>query len=75
MYPSDRDFHMCQEQYKDLLREAERERLIRAAGLQTPGLREVSRAVVNQFRRKLAIRYARPRPVVETLGVCGEPCC
>ncbi|MFB0535404.1 MAG: hypothetical protein ACETWR_10515, partial [Anaerolineae bacterium] len=31
------DFLVRQEQYKDLLREAERERLIRAAGLRRPG--------------------------------------
>ena len=30
-------FLIRQEQYKDLLREAERERLIRAAGLRQPG--------------------------------------
>lgn len=75
MYPTYRDFHIRQEQYKDLLREAERERLIRAAGLQSPGLREVVRAVVNHFRRNLPIRYARPRPAVEAVGVCGQPCC
>jgi hypothetical protein len=75
MYPSDRDFHIRQEQYKDLLREAERERFIRAAGLQAPGFREVFRSVVNQVWRKLAVRYARPRPAVETLGPCGELCC
>jgi hypothetical protein len=37
MFPNYNDFLVAQEQHKDLLREVERKRLIRAAKLQRPG--------------------------------------
>lgn len=46
---SDTDFLVRQEQYKDLLREAEHERLIRAAGLQQPGNWRLHRKVANRI--------------------------
>ena len=42
-----KDFLVQQEHYKDLLQEAEYERLIRDAGLQQPGNRRLHRKVVN----------------------------
>jgi hypothetical protein len=48
MFPNDiaSDFSARQERYKDLLREAERERLIRAIRFEQPGNRGMQRTVV-----------------------------
>lgn len=75
MYLSERDFQMRQEQYQTLLEAAERERLIRAAGLHPPSLWDLSRSVVNQPWIRLAVRYPRPQPSVQALPVCSDPCC
>lgn len=74
---SHRDLLVQQEHYKDLLQEAEYERLIRAAGLQQPGNRRLHRKVVNwigiqmvKWGGKLQSYGAKPLP--SCLQVAGE---
>ncbi|MFN8454535.1 MAG: hypothetical protein U0401_07650 [Anaerolineae bacterium] len=55
MVPSERDIVMHQEQYRDLLREAEQERLIRMVRSQQPTLRPLS----DQFLRWIGLAILR----------------
>jgi hypothetical protein len=68
MFPNDRDLTVQRERYKDLLREAEKERLIRAAGLRQSGHRRLGRTVAGwlgaqmvKWGRKLQ-RYSTAPP-------------
>jgi len=68
MFPNDRDLIVYRERYKDLLREAEQERLIRAAGLRQSGHRRLHRTVAGwigaqmvKWGRKLQ-RYSTAPP-------------
>jgi hypothetical protein len=49
-----KDFLIRQEQYKDLLREAERERLIRAAGFRQLGNRSLHRKIAGWLGTQMA---------------------
>ena len=68
MFPNDRDLIVYRERYKELLREAEQERLIRAAGLRQPGSRRLRRTAAGwlgaqmvKWGRKLQ-RYSAAPP-------------
>lgn len=75
MYPSELDFHSRQEQYNDLLRTAERERLIRVAGLPSPNLWQLSGHVANRLTVHSAKWVARPHPSAPVSTATCDPCC
>ncbi len=75
MYPSERDFYVRQEQYKDLLQAAEQARLIRTADLYPPSLWDLSRTLVGQLWQRLVIRNSKPQLSVQAGCVCGDPYC
>ncbi len=75
MYPSERDFYVRQEQYKDLVRAAEQARLIRAADLYPPSLWDLSRTLVSQLRQRMVIRSSKPQLSVQAGCACGDPSC
>ena len=71
MLPNYLDFLVCQEQYKDLLREAECERLIRAAGLRQPGNRRLHRKVAGWIGTQM-VRWGWK---LQRYGTTPPPCC
>jgi hypothetical protein len=64
-----------QEQYQDLLQAAERERLIRAAGLQPPSLWHLAGTMVARLQLKVAAWYPKPQRAVHAVGMSGDHCC
>jgi len=76
MYPSSLDLQARQERYKDLLREADRERLIRVAGLQPPSLWQIMVKVTRQVGRLTLTWRFNKHPVGPVATTCsGRPCC
>ena len=72
-----KDFLVQQEHYKDLLQEAEYERLIRDAGLQQPGNRRLHRKVVNWIGIQMVkwggkLQSYGTRPLPSCLQVANE---
>lgn len=72
MYPNDIDFAIKQEQYADLRREAEQERLIRAALAGQPARETWLDKLIQWLRNRLApaprrLRTARDKPASLTL--------
>ena len=68
--PSRNDFLIRGEHYKDLLREAERERLIRAAGLGQPGDGGLLRQVVGWIGAQM-VRWGSK---LQRYGTPPSPC-
>ena len=69
--PSRNDFLIRGEHYKDLLREAERERLIRAAGLGQPGDGGLHRQVAGRIGAQM-VRWGRK---LQSYGTTPSPSC
>lgn len=75
MYPTELDFLARQEQYKDLLREAERERLIRATAPQSPGLWGLSQQVANWLGAQMVKWGSKPHPSSpRAVACCSQSC-
>ncbi len=75
MLPSHRDFLVRQEQYQDLLREAEQERLIRAAKLfkvHEWGLLGQTANWLGSYVVKWGLKLQANRPTASTC--CGDCC-
>jgi|GEM_PF-2434384 len=75
-YPNESDFQVRREQYKDLLREAENERLIRTAGLHSSGGRKLNLSLSNWLGAKLVswgMNLQQARPAVTP--ACCDVCC
>jgi hypothetical protein len=75
MVPSQGDFRVRQEQYQDLLREAEKERLIQTAGLQPSGQWSLPRQAANwlgTYVVKWGLKWQAHRPSSPTC--CGDRC-
>lgn len=75
MLPNHGDFLVRQEQYQDLLREAEKERLIRAAKLFQVRQGNLVRQIANWLELYVAhwgLKLQANRPTVPT---CGGDCC
>ena len=71
MYLSDIDFIVSQEQHKDLLREAERERLIRTTDLHAPSLWQLPQKIANKLRFRLVNWvWNRPTTLPRTVECC-----
>lgn len=77
MFPNELDFQVRQEQYKDLLREAEQERLIKTARLHNNfGSRKLNLSITNWLGTKLVdwgMNLQQSNPAV-TPAYC-DPCC
>lgn len=71
MFPNDKDFRVAQERYKDLLREAERERLIRAAGLRQPRNWGLHRKLLSWIGDRMVGWGWK----LQRYGVALPPCC
>jgi hypothetical protein len=65
------DFLVRQERYKDLLREAEHERLLQAAGLRQSGNRRSQRKVANWIGDQM-VRWGRK---LQRDGTAPSPSC
>jgi len=65
------DLLVQREHYKDLLQEAEYERLIRAAGLQQPGNRRLHR----KFASWIGIQLVRWGRKLQSYGTTPPPSC
>ena len=75
MLPSFGDFLVRQEQYQDLLREAEKERLIQAAELLPARKWGLPRQMANWLRTyivKWGLKLQANRPIAPT---CCDDCC
>jgi hypothetical protein len=70
MFP-DKDFLVAQERYKELLREAEQERLIQAAGLRQPGNWRLRRRITGWIGDRM-VRWGWKLLGYETML---PPCC
>ncbi len=71
MYLNDIDFIVSQEQHKDLLREAERERLIRMADLHVPSLWQLPQKIANKLRFGMTNWvWTRPDTSLGTVECC-----
>lgn len=71
MFPSEQDWLAHFERYKDLLREAEQERLIRSAGLRQPRRWSVNSRVVGWAGEQL-VRWGW---MLQRQGATPPPCC
>ena len=76
MFPNQIDYLVHQEQYKDLLREAENERLIRTAGLHNSGGRKLNLRISNWLGAKLVgwgMNLQQSNPALAPAGC--DTCC
>lgn len=62
---------IAKERYKDLLWEAEQERLIQAAGLRQPGYRRVHRKLAGWIGAQM-VRWGSK---LQSYGTTPSPCC
>jgi hypothetical protein len=71
MYLSDLDFIVSQEQHKDLLRGADRERLIRLADPQAASLWQLAQKIAHKLRfRMVNWVWTRPSTSLGTVECC-----
>jgi hypothetical protein len=71
MFPNDRDLIVYQERYKDLLQEAEKERLIRAARLQQSGHLRLRRTAAGWLGAQM-VKWGRK---LQSYGTMPSPSC
>lgn len=75
-YQNELDFQVRQEQYKDLLRQAEHERLIKTASLYNSGGRKLNFNITNWLGAKLVswgMNLRQSKPAVSP--ACCNACC
>lgn len=75
MFPNQIDFLVRQEQYKDLVREAENERLIRTAGLHNSSTRQLNLSLTNWLGAKMVSWGLSLQSNPAVTPACCDACC